>query len=248
MGWFVRHRSGLAALAGLLLPLGVAGMLVAFRASFADAAAALVLVAVIAVVGTVGTRFAGYLASISASLWFDFFLTRPYEQLTISRRPDIEITVSLLVVGVVITELAAASRRHHDDARAEASYVARIARISELVASGAPMDDIVESVRTELVDLLQLRACRFEKEDSSSTWAKELGRDGRVHLVGVDWPVGSWGLPGPELALAVQHRGRVVAHFVLSPTPGVPVSLRRRRVAVALADQVGPLVRHLHAA
>ncbi len=247
MGWFVRHRSGLAALAGLLLPLGVAGLLVAFRASFADAAASLVLVAVIAVVATAGTRFAGYLASISASLWFDFFLTRPYEQLAISRRPDIEITVSLLVLGVVITELAAASRRHHDDARAEASYVARIARISELVASGAPMDEIVESVRTELVDLLQLRACRFES-DSSSSRAKELGRDGRVRLVGVDWPVGSWGLPGPELALAVQHRGRVVADFVLSPTPGVPVSLRRRRVAVALADQVGPLVLHLHAA
>jgi K+-sensing histidine kinase KdpD len=238
----------MATAAGVVLPLGVAALLVPFRASFADAAASLVLVAVVALIATAGTRFAGYLASISAGLWFDFFLTRPYEQLVISRRPDLEITVSLLAVGVMITELAAASRRHHDDARAEASYVARIAGVSSLVASGAPMAEVVQSVCSELVELLQLRACRFEEEDPLSSRAKELGRDGRVRLVGVDWPVGSWGLPGPELWLAVQHRGRVVAHFVLTPTPGLPVSLRRRRVAVALADQVGPLVRRLRVA
>ncbi len=74
-------------------PLGVAGLLVPFRATFTDAAAAL-----------------GFIAAVSACLWFDFFLTRTYERLVITGRPDIEIAVSLLVVGVVVTELAARSR------------------------------------------------------------------------------------------------------------------------------------------
>ena len=77
------------------------------------------------------------MASLSAALWFDFFLTRPYEQLVIDHRADIEITVSLLVVGVVITELAARSRAYHQRSRLEASYVGRIYRVSELVAGGA---------------------------------------------------------------------------------------------------------------
>jgi len=47
------------------------------------------------------------------------------------------------------------------------------------------------------------------------------------------------GLPGPELELPVQGRGRILGRFVLKPTPGYPVSKQRRIVAVALAAQVG---------
>jgi hypothetical protein len=51
------------------------------------------------------------------------------------------------------------------------------------------------------------------------------------------------GLPGPEIELLVHDRGQTLGRFVLTPTPGFPVSLQRRVVAVALADQVGAVLR-----
>jgi hypothetical protein len=50
------------------------------------------------------------------------------------------------------------------------------------------------------------------------------------------------GLPGPELELLVRSRGRTQGRFILTPTPGHPIELQRRVVAVAIADQVGGAV------
>ena len=94
-----RHRDVIAFAAALVLPLGMAAILVPFRSSFANTASALVLVAVIVAVAVAGNRFTGLVATVSATLWFDLFLTRPYGRLAISHRPDIETAVSLFVVG-----------------------------------------------------------------------------------------------------------------------------------------------------
>ena len=134
LNWFRSRRSSLAVGGGLLLPLAIAGLMVPFRASFAEAAAALVLIAVVALVATVGTRPAGYVASVFAAIWFDFFLTQPYERMAITQRPDIEITLSLLVVGVFITELAASNRHHHLVAAQESDFVRLIHDVSELAS------------------------------------------------------------------------------------------------------------------
>ena len=106
----VRHR--VAVVAGLVVPLIVSAVLVPFRGSFANTAAALVMVGVIVGVAVMGNRLTGVLASASAAAWFDFFLTKPYDRFTISHRPDLETTIAILVVGVLVTELAARSRRH----------------------------------------------------------------------------------------------------------------------------------------
>ena len=81
------HRDVVAFAAALVLPLGVAAILVPFRSSFANTASALVLVAVIVAVAVAGNRFSGLVATVSATLWFDLFLTRPYGRLAISHRP-----------------------------------------------------------------------------------------------------------------------------------------------------------------
>ena|SRR5487761_2169511 len=78
-----------------------------FRSSFADTASALVLVAVAVAVAANGSRVAGFVAAVSASLWFDFLLTRPYERFAISHQPDVETAVSLFVAVIAVTELAA---------------------------------------------------------------------------------------------------------------------------------------------
>jgi K+-sensing histidine kinase KdpD len=233
-----RRRDVIALAAALVLPLGIVAILVPFRSSFANTASALVLVAAIVAVAVTGSRFTGLVATVSATLWFDLFLTRPYGRLAISHRPDIETAVSLFVVGVIVTELAARNRHHYEAAAEESDYVALIYGLSELVASGAPAQKVIERGRTELIDVLNLRDCRYEPQLSERRVAR-LDHDGEVIHVGVVWGAHNMGLPGPAVDLLVQARGQVLGRFVLRPTPGYPVSLHRRVVAVAIADQVG---------
>ena len=242
MDRFRPYRDQIAFVAALVLPLGVTALLVPFRGDFANTASALILVAVIVAVAALGNRFSGFVATIGATLWFDVFLTQPYERLAITHRPDIETAVCLFVVGIIVTELAARNRHHHASATEEADYVGLIHEVSELVASGAPATDVREQVRSALVDLLHLRACRYEKGRSDRAMMR-LEHDGHVLLGGRLWGVDRMGLPGPEIELLVQDRGRVLGRFVLTPTPGYEVPLQPRVVAVALADQVGAALR-----
>ncbi|MGA2473142.1 MAG: DUF4118 domain-containing protein [Acidimicrobiales bacterium] len=238
------HRDQIALVAAVVLPLGVAAILVPFRSIFVNPASALILVAVIVAVAALGNRFSGFVATVSATLWFDYFLTRPYEKLAITHRPDIEIAVCLFVVGIIVTELAARNRHHLATAAEEADFVGLIHDVTELATSGAPSREVVERVRNELVDLLQLQACRYEAGSTDRPMMR-LEHDGQVFLGGRLWGVHRMGLPGPEIELLVQNQGRTLGRFVLTPTPGYPVSRERRVVAVAIADQVGASMRPL---
>ena len=104
-------RDRVALLAALAAPLALAAILVPFRASFPNTDAALALLLVVVAVAANGYRLAGFLAAVSVAVWFDFFLTQPYERFTITRRTDIETTVLLLVIGVAVTEIAVWGRR-----------------------------------------------------------------------------------------------------------------------------------------
>jgi K+-sensing histidine kinase KdpD len=238
------HRDQIALVAAVVLPLAVAAILVPFRSIFANTASALILVAVIVAVAALGNRLSGFVATVSATLWFDYFLTRPYEKLAITHRPDIETAVCLFVVGIIVTELAARNRHHLATAAEEADFVGLIHDVTELATSGAPSREVVRRVQDELVDLLHLRACRYEA-GSGDRPVMRLEHDGQVFLGGRPWGVHRVGLPGPEIELLVQNQGRTLGRFVLTPTPGYPVSRERRVVAVAIADQVGSSLRPL---
>ena len=238
------HRDQIALVAAVVMPLGVAAILVAFRSSFANTASALILVAVIVAVSALGNRVSGFVATVSATVWFDYFLTRPYEKLAITHRPDIETAVSLFVVGIIVTELAARNRHHHETATEEADFVGLIHNVSELATSSASSREVVERVRNELITLLHLRACRYES-GSADQPMRQLEHDGRVFLEGRVWAVDRMGLPGPEIELPVQIQGRTLGRFVMTPTPGYEISYERRVVAVAIADQVGASLRPL---
>ena len=233
-------------LAGLTLPPAISAALVPFRSSFPNTDAALALVVVIVAVAAAGHRPAGILAAISTSVWFDFFLTRPYERFTISRHTDIETTVLLLVVGVAITEIAARSRAYRAEAVEEAGFVARIHSAATAVSTGEPAKFVVIEVATQLIDLLSLRDCRFESAESNRPGAR-MGKNGDVFLAGMRWDVEKMGLPGSEVELPVEYQGRFFGRFVMVPTPGRPVSQERRVVAAALADQVGAALAGRHA-
>ncbi len=232
-----RYRQGLSVVLALAVPLCVTAILVPYRGTFADTAAALVLVAFILSLAIAGNRLTGFVASVSSALWFDFFLTRPYDQFAISHRPDIETTISIVIVGFMVTELAARSRHHSRVSSEEAHYVATIRDLADLAANPTPSPAVVESASASLVELLDLRACRFERAATEPPLPRILS-DGTVEHVGLRWPVSEMGIPGPEAEIVAEWRGLVLGRFILTPTPGRPVSLERRIVAVALTTLV----------
>ena len=75
-------RDHIALIAGLLVPLAVAAILLPWRASWSNTNVALLLVVAVVAVAAIGSRAAGALAAVSAAAWFDFFFTRPYERPT----------------------------------------------------------------------------------------------------------------------------------------------------------------------
>jgi K+-sensing histidine kinase KdpD len=240
------HRDRIVVSAGVTLPCAVSALLVPFRSSFPNTDAALVLVVVIVAVAANGHRPAGWIAAISTAVWFDFFLTTPYERFTITRHTDIETTVLLLAVGIAVTEIAARSRKHKTTAVEEANFVARIHSAAAAVATGEPATFVVMQVAAQLIDLLFLRDCRFDPVASDKHGAY-MTQDGDVFLAGMRWGVEQMGMPGSEIELTVEYQGRFFGRYVMVPTPGKPVSQERRVVASALADQVGAALAARHA-
>lgn len=224
-------------LLAIVVPLLVAAILVPFRAQFAGAAAALIFVAVIVALSVFSNRFVGFVATIFSALWFDYFLTRPYERLSISHRPDIETTVCLLVVGLMVSELAARARHLSRVSAEESEFIDVVRELSEYANTSAPSSEVIEHAMPSLVWLLGLRGCRFESELADPPLAR-IGPRGEVVHVGLNWPVDQMGIPGPEAEIVARWRGRTFGRFVLTPTPGEPISRERRVVAVLLANVV----------
>jgi Domain of unknown function (DUF4118) len=213
----------------------VAAVLVPFRTSFTNAGAALIMAAVIVALSLGSTRFTGLVASVFSAVWFDFFLTRPYDELSISHRPDVETTICLLVVGLMVSELAARRRHLLRVSSEEEHYVAMVRELTDL-AQNSPKT-LIERADDMLIEVLDLRACRFEAQPSDPPMARVLSSGEVVH-VGVHWPVNAMGIPGPEAEIAAEWRGRFLGRFVITPTPGVAISEERRAAAALLATVV----------
>jgi hypothetical protein len=231
----ITHRNRWALLAALVAPLCLCAVLVPFRATFTNAAAAVLLIAVVVAVAVAGRRFAGIVATVSSALWFDFFLTVPYDRFEISHRNDIETMVCILVVGIIVTDWAARSRHHFQASNDTSGFVGMIHDLAALGAGSESVDAIIERAQTSIAELLELRSCRFEEQIADPPLAR-IGPQGEVLHVGLLWPVDNIGIPGPQAEILAQWRGHVVGRFVLTPTPGLPVSVERRMVATSLAE------------
>jgi K+-sensing histidine kinase KdpD len=238
-------RDRLALLAAPAAPLALAAILVPFRTSFPNTEAALALLLVVVAVAANGYRLAGVLAALSAAVWFDFFLTRPYEQFSITRRNDIETTVLLLVIGVAVTELAVWGRRQHTDASRRAGYLDGISAAAEAVAAGDSPSALVEQVTGQLTRLLTLTSCRFQYGVAGLGRPARLLRDGQVMAGPVAWDTDSQGLPG-ETELLVESSGMLQGRFLMTPAPHARPTREQRLVAIAFADQVGAALAGSH--
>jgi hypothetical protein len=219
-------------------PVGVALALVPFRHATRNANVALLLVAVIVCVAAGAGRIAGTIASLASALAFDVWHTQPYLHLAIASRDDIETTVVLLAVGLVVGHLATAGRRARTESMLREGEIRRFYRVAELAARGDDPTEVIGTAQAELVELLHLRACRFEAPPFGAT-LEHLDRAGVVSWRAYRLRPGGLELPPAGVALPVIGRGQTLGRFVLDPEPGTGVSLEQRVVALALADQVG---------
>ncbi|MFI8770503.1 DUF4118 domain-containing protein [Streptomyces sp. NPDC053792] len=230
-------RDAAALAAGLLAPFLAALALLPWRTSLSPTNLALLLVVVVVAVSALGNRYAGALAALSAAAWFDFFHTQPYQTFHIRDRADIETAVLLLLVGLVVSQLAARARLLGTVAVTDATHLERLHTTTRRARVSASADEFVERVRGDLVDVLELKDCRFERGVPVGGPSR-LEPDGGLAVPGWIWDVDRQGWPDGEIELPALAWGRDQGRFMLAPRDDArPPSLEARLVAVDLAVQ-----------
>ena len=99
------HRP-LVVLGAAVVPVAACAILALFRDSIANTNAALGLVLLVVAAASTGIRWAGIVAALSSAVGFDYFLTEPYNTLSISDRGDIETALLLLLIGAAVAQAA----------------------------------------------------------------------------------------------------------------------------------------------
>ena len=223
----------------VLVPAAAAALMVPLRAHVPNTDLALAMVAVVAVVVLPGWRSAALIAGVGAGVWFDFFLTRPYETFSIHRSVDVQTTVLLTVVGVVIGEIAARRRVARSEARTARDEVISLYVIAEMLAAGSKAPDVVTLVADQVHDLLFLDNCRFDPTLRHNE-GPLLDRSGELQYGRLNWSANTDGLPNRDVILPVENRGQRLGSYILrGPPVGVALSQDRRLAAVALSDLAG---------
>jgi hypothetical protein len=234
--YLTRDRAAIAA--AIVLPLALAAILLPWRGSWSNTNVALLLVVMVVAVACLGNRLAGVLAAISAAAWFDFFFTLPYDRFTISHSADVTTFVLLLAVGVAVSQMAAWARGLKAVTVTDAGYFNRIVASAVMTQQAGTPHDVVEHVRRQLIEVLDLADCRFE-------YGKLIGQPPRLESDGSittrygHYPVDESGLPDEEIELRTFSNGQYIGRFMLTPKPGSRPSRRARLVAVSLADLAG---------
>ncbi len=231
-GWVSRR---LALVLALVAPVIAAWLLGTFRGLLANTSAALIMVLLVVGVACLGYRSAGLVASVSAGLSFNFFLTAPYLTFLISDRNDVETFVVLVSVGVAVNEIVQWGRRHLARVRERDAYLDALLAIS----SSDDSDDHrwIDVVGSYLTTMLDLDRCGWQ--DDLDQRAPRLDRDGEVRLGTRRLRVESDGLPTDSVVVLPILPGQPGSPgYVLTATTHIArPSLRQRRLAAALADQ-----------
>ena len=225
---------------GGLVPIVIAAALVGVRGEIASTNVALLLVLVVVATAAFGGRGPAALSAVVAAISYDFFFTRPFNSLRIDRADDVETTLILLAIALVVGQLAVHARHTRRDVSRGRDELASMRRMAELAATGAAAPELIDAATTELTALMALTGCTFDVGPAGSSSLPVLERTGRIESgfrrVDAD---GELALPPSGVRLPVTGAGREVGSLVLEPDPTVGVTVEARLVAVALADQLG---------
>jgi hypothetical protein len=225
--------------AALLAPVAAAELMVPARAHTQPSNLALIMVVVVAVAVVPGHRLAAVAAGLSAGVWFDFFLTRPYEHFSIQRSSDIQTTALLVAVGIVVGEIAARRRKARSQGRLAREEVIGLYVVAQMLSAGVQPRVVIDAVGEQLKVLLSLASWRFERCPPGQG-DPVINRAGELENGASAWSASRDGLSSRDVMLPVDHAGDTIARYVLrGPELGVPVNADRLLVAVALSDLVG---------
>lgn len=144
----------------------------------------------------------------------------------------------LLAVGLAVGQLTVVAHHRSEAAALSRTELGALFRVSRLAAEQPSAADVELSVRSELLGVLALSECRFA--DISALDRPVLEPSGAVLGGGRRFTAtGEYSLPDEGVAIAVDGAGQRFGYLLCTPIPGTGISLERRRVAVALADQLG---------
>jgi K+-sensing histidine kinase KdpD len=199
----------------------------------------IVYVIIVALCAAVGGRLAGFFASLSAALAYNFFFTTPYETLRIDSWGQI-LTVALLFVAGVLASLSGrAGRRARVEARDEAAAIQLLTTVNLTGARGGDVDRVAAQGLCELLGARVVRVVRADRD--GELVVAQAGPSG-------DEDLDPAGLPhlDEEGRLPAGHRRSVGGTLVL-PAQGVAVDLVRGRqrvgALVVVPEEDRPLLR-----
>ncbi len=231
-----RHYPLLLALLG---PAAAAALMTPLRSHVTNTDLALAMVVVVAFVVLPGRRLAALIAGVSAGVWFDLFLTKPYESFSIQRGTDVQTTLLLALVGVVVGEVAVRRRQARGETTIARSEVVNLYVVAEMLAAGSRAEQVVTLVGEQLTELLFLVDCQFDPDVDAQN-GPLLERSGELHYGYLDWDLNREGLPSRDVLLPVEAGHHRFGSYVLrGPALGIPISQDRRLAAVALSDLAG---------
>ena len=236
-----RRRRALVLSLSVAVPVVVCALSGSMRDRVSTTSAALVLVLCVVVAGTSGQRIAALLAAVSGGISFDFFLTQPYHSLVISDPNDVEVTVLLIVIGVIVTEATMWGLRQESRAARRSGYLDGALRAAENAHSpDMPTTTLVRFTAAQIAEVLGVSACRFVPGPVHDSRLAVLHHDGRVSRNDRTLDVEKNGLPiDGETALEVRRGSDTLGHFVITSASAMAYpTAEQRRVAVLLADQV----------
>lgn len=236
-----RRRRALVLSLSVAVPVVVCALSGSMRDRVSTTSAALVLVLCVVVAGTSGQRIAALLAAVSGGISYDFFLTQPYHSLVISDPNDVEVTVLLIVIGVIVTEATMWGLRQESRAARRSGYLDGALRAAENAHSpDMPTTTLVRFTAAQIAEVLGVSACRFVPGPVHDSRLAVLHHDGRVTRNDRTLDVEKNGLPiDGETALEVRRGSDTLGHFVITSASAMAYpTAEQRRVAVLLADQV----------
>lgn len=227
----------------ILAPLVVCVGLIAVREDIDRSTAALLLVLPVVLVAVIGGPGAAALAAVVAPVAFDILLTQPHYRLQMHAEEDVEASLILLAIGLVVGQLV--SRETRSRARMTTRGTELDALVMMMTAAAASAGkagqageaQLVERAVTALEQLLDLRGCRWASGYHGGAYP-HLTHDG--DLVGGEIgardlaPLPASGVEVPVIA-GIRELGRLI----LVPAGSAPVSREERIVAVAIADVLG---------
>ena len=237
-------RRAWAVTGGALAPFVLCATFALFRDSITTATAAVVLVLVVVCAAASGDRVAGLVAALSSGAWFDFFLTEPYHTFAIDGADDVEVTVLLLVIGALVSEIAIWGRRQQGRASVREGYLQGVLATAESISMRSESPErLAGLVADRIAEVMGVSHCRFVPGAVHDGRYAVLERDASLTRNGHTVPVDR-GLPtNEETALPVRAGSETLGYFLLtSASEQARPSMEQRRVAIILADQMAAVL------